>query len=108
VRLECTEKFGGPLFGFPAGRKLRAEVFNVFNWVNLGDPETRITRATFGRITSAIVNTTAGSRGPPRVPRLSVRIEVRLLVRLPHTECGHPRERGITQQRWKPSVRRLE
>ena len=39
--------------------RLRAEAFNAFNWVNLGDPETRITRATFGRITSTIVNTTA-------------------------------------------------
>ena len=43
--------------------QFRAEAFNAFNWVNLGDPETRITRATFGRITSTTVNTTAAPAG---------------------------------------------
>lgn len=84
VRLECTEKFGGPVFGFPAGRKLRAEAFNVFNWVNLGDPETRITRATFGRITSTIVNTTAApaARRESRIFQFGLKY---VLIRLPHT-----------------------
>ncbi len=41
--------------------QFRAEAFNAFNWVNLGDPEVRITRATFGRITSTAVATTAAT-----------------------------------------------
>jgi hypothetical protein len=41
--------------------QFRAESFNTFNWVNLGDPEVRITRATFGRITSTAVSTTAAT-----------------------------------------------
>jgi hypothetical protein len=49
--------------------QFRAEAFNAFNWVNLGDPEVRITRATFGRITSTTVNSTAapGVRRDARV-----------------------------------------
>ena len=48
--------------------QFRAEAFNAFNWVNLGDPETRLSRAIFGRITSTTVNTTAA--GSPRPPRI--------------------------------------
>ncbi len=39
--------------------QFRAEAFNAFNWVNLGDPGTDLTRATFGQITSTSVSTTA-------------------------------------------------
>ncbi len=38
--------------------EFRAETFNAFNWVNLGNPEHRVTNANFGRILSA---------GPPRI-----------------------------------------
>jgi len=42
---------------FAIGERLkfmvRADAFNAFNHVNLGDPNTEITSATFGRITSA-------------------------------------------------------
>jgi hypothetical protein len=41
--------------------QFRAESFNSFNWVNLGDPGLDITRTTFGRITSTSVATTAAT-----------------------------------------------
>ncbi|MCX6637601.1 MAG: hypothetical protein NT090_21315, partial [Acidobacteria bacterium] len=41
--------------------QFRAESFNTFNWVNLGDPITDLTKATFGRITSTSVATTAAT-----------------------------------------------
>ena len=61
--------FKGVDFGINKGTRVReghqiqfrAEAFNLFNWVNLGDPETRITRATFGQITSSSVSTTAAT-----------------------------------------------
>jgi hypothetical protein len=45
----------GKTFSFRDKYKLmvRADAFNAFNHVNLGDPNTEITSATFGRITSA-------------------------------------------------------
>jgi hypothetical protein len=42
--LPFTERFRG---------ELRAEFFNVFNWVNYGQPGNALGTATFGRITSA-------------------------------------------------------
>ncbi len=42
--LPFTERFRG---------ELRAEMFNVFNWVNYANPNSAIGTATFGRITSA-------------------------------------------------------
>ena len=39
--------------------QFRAEAFNAFNWVNLGDPVCDLTKATYGRITSTSVSTTA-------------------------------------------------
>ena len=41
--------------------QFRAESFNTFNWVNLGDPITDLTKNTFGRITSTAVATTAAT-----------------------------------------------
>jgi hypothetical protein len=34
--------------------QVRVEVFNVLNWVNLGTPENRLSRATFGQISSTL------------------------------------------------------
>lgn len=50
----------GKTFTFREKYKLmvRADTFNSFNHVNLGDPDTEITSSTFGRITGA-----AGARG---------------------------------------------
>ena len=42
--LPFTERFRG---------ELRAEFFNVFNWINYANPGNAINTATFGRITSA-------------------------------------------------------
>ena len=44
--------------------EFRAEFFNVINRVNLGNPNTTLTNALFGRITSA---------GDPRIIQLGLR-----------------------------------
>jgi hypothetical protein len=55
---------------FDVGRdmraELRAEVFNVFNWVNLGMPQNNIASADFGTITNTV--------GGPRVMQFGLRL----------------------------------
>ncbi len=45
---------------------LQLDTFNTFNWVNWGNPQTNITNANFGRITS--------ESNSPRVVQLNARI----------------------------------
>jgi hypothetical protein len=63
VDLSLSKAFG---LGGETRAELRAEVFNVFNWVNLAMPSNNVASADFGTITNTI--------GGPRVAQVGVRL----------------------------------
>jgi hypothetical protein len=50
--------------------QIRLEAFNALNWVNLNNPVTSLTSATFGRVTSSRNSTQSGG---PRVAQLGIK-----------------------------------
>jgi hypothetical protein len=70
--LSLFKSFDVPGTGGARSAKLqiRLEAFNAFNWVNLNNPNTSLTAATFGRVTSSRNSTQSGG---PRVAQLGVK-----------------------------------
>ena len=54
-------------FAFGSGQRIeaRVEAFNAFNWIQLGNPNTTLSAATFGRITTLA--------GDPRIMQFAMK-----------------------------------
>ena len=67
IDLSLVKNFQVPGTSGPRSARLqvRLEAFNVGNWVNLNNPNSSVTAARFGRVTS-----TRGGTGGPRVTQI--------------------------------------